>query len=62
MRIVKEFKIERADLFKRNTQDGPLYYVSYNKKEYYLKSKNWEDAQKEAEEIMHKINPNIVVD
>lgn len=62
MKIEREFKIERADLFKRNTQDGPLYYVSYRGKEYHLKSKNWEDAQKEAEEIMHKINPNIVVD
>lgn len=62
MKIEREFKIEIADLFKRNTQDGPLYYVSYKGKEYYLKSKNWEDAQKEAEEVMHKINPNIVVD
>ena len=59
---VKRFKVEIADLFKRNTQNGPEYYVSYNKKEYPLKAKSWEEAQKEAEEIMHKINPEIVVD
>lgn len=62
MGVVRKFKIEIADLFKTNTQEGPLYYVSYNGKEYYLKSKSWEEAQKEAEEIMHKINPNIVID
>ena len=62
MKIIKEYKIEEANLFKRNTQNGPEYYVSYNKKEYPLKSKSWEEAQKEAEEIMHKINPRIVVD
>ena len=59
---VKTFKIEIVDLFKRNTQNGPEFYVSYNNKKYIMKSQDWENAKKEAEEILHKINPNIIVD
>ena len=62
MGVIKRISFERADVV-RCINTGK-FAVSFRKKEYPLKAKNWEDAQIEAEELLDKMFPNvnIVVD
>ena len=59
MSVIKKTSFERADLV-RCINTGK-FGVSFRKKEYPLKAKNWEDAQIEAEKLLDKMSPDITI-
>ena len=59
MGVIKRVTFERADVVRALNTDE--FGVSFRKKTYSLKAKNWEDAQIEAEELLDKMFPNISI-
>lgn len=57
--VIRKLTFERADVVRALNTDE--FGVVFRKKTYELKSNNWDDAQREAEELLDKKFPDVKI-